>query len=90
MRVITSLRSLTVKLQKKSNDILAAYELVSTVWLDLELLKSNCEEEFHQLFGEITATSLIFQFPLHRLLPDKFITRMLQQTVQSLTIIGTS
>jgi hypothetical protein len=26
----------------------------------------------------------IFQFPLHGLLPDKFITQMLQQTVQSL------
>ena len=48
MRVLTILRSLTVKLQKKSNDILAAYELVSTVQLDLELLKTNCEEEFQQ------------------------------------------
>ena len=55
MRVLTSLRSLTVKLQKKSNDILAAYKLVSTVQLYLELLKANCEEEFHQWFSEITA-----------------------------------
>lgn len=54
MRILTSLR-LTVKLQKKSNDILAAYELVSTVQLDLELLKANCEEEFHQWFSEIMA-----------------------------------
>ena len=46
MRVLSSLRSLKVKLHKKSNDVLAAYELVSTVRLDLELLKSNCEEEF--------------------------------------------
>ena len=38
---------LTVKLQKKSSDILAAYEHVSEVIRDLELLKTNCEEEFH-------------------------------------------
>ena len=53
MRIMSSLRSLTVKLQKKSSDILAAYELVSDVHCDLELLKINCEEEFHQWFSEI-------------------------------------
>ena len=54
MRILSSLRSLTVKLQKKSNDVLAAYELVSNVQLDLALLKSNCEEEFHLWFNEMT------------------------------------
>ena len=39
--VLSSLRSLTIKPQKKFNDIFAAYELVSTVQLDLELLKSR-------------------------------------------------
>ena len=54
MRILSSLRSLTVKLQKKSNDVLAVYELVSNVQLDLALLKSNCEEEFHLWFNEMT------------------------------------
>ena len=53
MRILSSLRSLTVKLQKASNDILAAYELVSEVQLDLELLQINCEEEFHLWFNEV-------------------------------------
>ena len=54
MRILTSLRSLTVKLQKQTNDVLAAYKHVSSVHLDLELLKSNCEEEFHQWCDEMT------------------------------------
>ena len=53
MRVLSSLRSLTIKLQKKSSDILAAYEHVSEVITDLELLKTNCEEEFHLWYCEI-------------------------------------
>ena len=54
--VTTSLersRSLTIKLQKKSSDILAAYEHVSEVITDLELLKTNCQEEFHLWYCEI-------------------------------------
>ncbi len=47
MRILTSLHSLTVKLQKASNDILSVYMLVTDVQLDLELMKVNCEEEFH-------------------------------------------
>ena len=53
MRMLSSLRSLTIKLQKKANDILVAYEHVSAVQLELELLKTNCEEEFHSWFSEI-------------------------------------
>ena len=53
MRVLSSLRSLTVQLQKKSSDILAAYDHVSEVITDLELLKTNCEEEFHLWYCEI-------------------------------------
>ena len=53
MRVLSSLRSLTIKLQKKSSDILAAYEHVSDVITDLELLKINCEEEFYLWYCEI-------------------------------------
>ena len=54
LRILSFLCLLTIKLQKKSNDVLAAYELVFTVWLDIELLKSNCEKEFHLWFGEMT------------------------------------
>ena len=53
MRLLSTLRSLTVKLQKTSNDILAAYELVSEVQMDLELLKINCEEEFHLWLDDV-------------------------------------
>lgn len=47
MRIFSTIRSLTVNLQKKTHDILAAYEHVADVQLELELLKTNCEEEFH-------------------------------------------
>ena len=50
MRILSSLRSLTVNLQKKANDILAAYEHISDIMLQL---KTNCEEEFHSWFDEI-------------------------------------
>ncbi len=53
MRILSSLRTLTVKLQKASIDILAAYKLVTEVQLDLELMKINCEEEFHLWFSEV-------------------------------------
>ena len=53
MRLLSSLRGLTVKLQKQSKD-LVAYDLVADVQLELELLKINCEEEFHLWFEEIT------------------------------------
>ena len=50
--VLSSLRSLTIKLQKKANDILAAYDLVSDVELELQLLKVKCDDEFHVWFEE--------------------------------------
>ena len=53
MRILSSIRSLTVNLQKKANDILVAYEHVSDVLTELELLKINCDEEFHSRFDEI-------------------------------------
>ena len=53
MRILSSLCSLTVKLQKASNDILAAYEMVSEVQMNLDLLKTNCEEEFHLWLNEV-------------------------------------
>ena len=55
MRMLSCLRSLTVKLQKASNYIFAAYELVSDVQMEMELLKINCEEEFHLWFSEVKA-----------------------------------
>ena len=45
MTVLSSLRGVTVKLQKRSTDILRAYEQVSEVQMELELMKVNCEEE---------------------------------------------
>ncbi len=53
MRLLSSVRPVTVKLQKRSTDILKAYGQLSDVQLDLELIKINCEEEFHMWFQEI-------------------------------------
>ena len=64
MRVLSSLRSLTVDLQKRSSDILAAYEHVSEVITDLELLKTNCEEEFHLLYCEIKTLADELNIPI--------------------------
>lgn len=64
MRVLSSLRSLTVKLQKKSSDILAAYEHVPEVVTDLELLKINCEEEFHLWYCEIKTLADELSIPI--------------------------
>ena len=64
MRMLSSHRSLTVKLQKKTNDIVSAYEHVSTVQLELELLKSNCEEEFHIWLREIKTLADNFNIPV--------------------------
>lgn len=64
MRILSSLHSLTVKLQKKSNDILAAYEHVAEVITDLELLKTNCKEEFHLWYSEIKTLANEFKIPI--------------------------
>ena len=53
MRLLSSLRPVTVKLQKHSSNILKAYAQLSDVQLDLELLKLSCGEEFHIWFEEI-------------------------------------
>ena len=53
MRIFSCLRSLTINLQKKTHSILTAYEHVSDVQLEFELMKTNCEEEFHSWFEEI-------------------------------------
>ena len=53
MRILSSLRCLTVNLQKRSHDVLTAYEHVSDVQLEMELMKVNCEDEFHTWFEEI-------------------------------------
>jgi len=50
MTLLSSLRGVTVKLQKRSQDVLMAYELASDVQLELELMKVNCDDEFHLLF----------------------------------------
>ena len=54
MRLLSSLRGLTIKLHKQSKDILQAYEQVLDVQLEMELIMENCEEKFHAWFEEIT------------------------------------
>ena len=48
MRVLSILRGVTVKLQKQCQDILAAFDPVSDVQLELQLMRDNSEEEFPQ------------------------------------------
>ncbi len=64
MRVLSSLRSLTVKLQKKAKDILSAYDLISDVQMELGLLRTNCDEEFHSWFAEIEAFASRLDIPV--------------------------
>ena len=64
MTVLSSLRGVTVKLQKTSTDILKAYEQVSEVQLELELLKVNCEEEFHLLFEKVCTFAETLDIPV--------------------------
>ena len=80
MRILSSLRSLTVNLQKRANDILAAYEHISDIMLELELLKTNCEEEFHSWFDEIKTFADNLSIPVCTpgLLRDKCIEQMFQ------------
>ena len=51
--LLSSLRPVTVKVQKRSSDILKAYAQLSNVQLDLDLLKLDCDEEFHIWLEEI-------------------------------------
>ena len=64
MRVLSSLRSLTIKLQKKTIDIIGAYEHVSEVQIELELLKSNCKEEFTVWYSEIKSLADDLNIPV--------------------------
>ena len=64
MRIFSSLRSLTVNLQKKTHSILTAYEHVSDVQLEFQLLKTNCEEDFHSWFEEIKTFSDSLDIPV--------------------------
>ena len=64
MRILSSLRCLTINLQKKTLDVLSAYERVSDVQLEMELLKTNCEAEFHTWFEEIKAFADSLDIPV--------------------------
>lgn len=90
MRIFSSLRSLTVNLQKKTHDILAAYEHVSDVQLEMELLKINCEEEF--MFGLMKLNPLLlvstFLLAPPELFQGKSIEVISQQTALRCTIDG--
>ena len=52
--LLASLQGLNVKLQGRSTDILEAYSLVSEVQTNLRLCRENTDEEFHNLFHDIT------------------------------------
>ena len=49
MQILSNLCSLTVSLQKRDNDILAAYEHILDIVLEIELLKTNCEFRFDEV-----------------------------------------
>ena len=53
MRLLSTLRSVTVKLQHRSLDIIGAYEKITAVQNEFELLRINIDEEFYTLFKEV-------------------------------------
>ena len=52
--LLASLRGFTVKLLSCSTDILEAYSLVSEMQTNLSLCRETIDEEFHNLFQDIT------------------------------------
>ena len=60
MRLRSTLRgSVTVKLQHQSLDITTAYEQISDVQNEFELLRINIDEEFYTLFKEVVELLLV-------------------------------
>ena len=60
MRLRNTLRgSVTVKLQHQSLDITTAYEQISDVQNEFELLRINIDEEFYTLFKEVVELLLV-------------------------------
>ena len=60
MRLRSTLRgSVTVKLQHQSLDITTAYEQISDVQNEFELLRINIDEEFYILFKEVVELLLV-------------------------------
>ena len=87
--MLSSLHSLTVELQKKTNDILSAYEHVSTVQLELELLKQkNFISGLEKSRPWLTTSTYLL---VHRvLLQGKFTEQIFQLTALKPTIEETS
>ena len=59
MGLLSTLRSFTVKLQRQSLDIISAYEQISDVQNEFELLRINIDEEFYNLFKEVVELLLL-------------------------------
>ena len=53
MRLVSTLLSVTVKLQHQSLDIIGAYEQISTVRNEFELRRIYIDEEFYTLFKKV-------------------------------------
>ena len=53
MRLLSTLCSVTVKLQHQSLDIISAHEQISDVQNEFELLRINIDEEFYTSFKEV-------------------------------------
>ena len=54
MRLLSFLRSVTVRLQKRSIDIVNAYGQVHAIQNEMESFNANCDLEFHTWFVEIS------------------------------------
>ena len=59
MGLLSTLCSVTVKLQHQSQDIISAYEQISDVQNEFELLKINIDEKFYTLFKEVVELLLV-------------------------------
>ena len=59
MRLLSTLCSVAVNLQHQSLDITTAYEQISDVQNEFELLRINIDEEFYTLFKEVVELLLV-------------------------------
>ena len=64
MRLLSTVRSVTVKLQYRALDVVRAYELVGDVLNEFESLKINVDEKFHSWFTEIVQESGSHNIPV--------------------------
>ena len=78
MRLLSTLRSVTVKLQHQSLDIISAYKQISDVQNYFELLRINIDGGFHTLFKEVI--ELIESYGIHPVFMPRVVGKQVCQS----------